>query len=112
MQTASPFYSLETGVIMNSLRKILLCGLLPLAFAAGSVHAQGGIGHSGMYTMPPNWGLMDKLPPEQRTQAIGIQQKMMQMEMDYQDTVAKMEMKHAHEMMQMQNELLNLYKGH
>ncbi|SDF94923.1 hypothetical protein [Paraburkholderia phenazinium] len=97
---------------MKSIRSIIVCGLLPLALLAGSVHAQG-IGRSGTYTMPPNWGMMmDKLTPEQRTQAIGIQEKMMQMEMDYQDTMAQMEMKHAHEMMQMQAQLLDLFKGH
>ena len=62
--------------------------------------------------MPPNWGMMEKLTPEQRTMAIEIQQKMMQMEAEYQDTLAQMEKKHAHEMMQMESDLLNLYKGH
>jgi hypothetical protein len=32
--------------------------------------------------------------------------------MEYQDTMAQMEMKHAHEMMQMQAQLLDLFKGH
>ncbi|WP_341317260.1 hypothetical protein WN982_38900 [Paraburkholderia sp. IMGN_8] len=97
---------------MKSIRTIILCGLLPLALAAGSVQAQG-IGRAGTYVMPPNYSMMmDKLTPEQRTQAIGIQQKMMQMEMEYQDTMAQMEMKHAHEMMAIQNQLLDLFKGH
>jgi hypothetical protein len=96
---------------MRSIRKIMLCGLVPLALAAGSVHAQG-IGHNGTYIMPPNWGMMEKLTPDQRTKAIEIQQKMMQMETEYQDSVAQMEMKHSHEMMQMENELFSLYKGH
>jgi hypothetical protein len=96
---------------MRSIQKIMLCGLLPLALVAGSVHAQG-IGHNGTYIMPPNWEMMNKMSPEQRTKAIEIQQKIGQMEMEYQDTVAQMKMKHAHEMMQMENELLNLYKGH
>lgn len=37
---------------------------------------------------------------------------MMQMDMEYHDTMAQMEMKHAHEMMQMQNQLLDIFKGH
>jgi hypothetical protein len=50
--------------------------------ATGAAHAQG-IGHSGMYTMPPNWGMMmDKLTPEQRSQAIDIQEKMMKLNME------------------------------
>jgi hypothetical protein len=96
---------------MRSIRKIMLCGLIPLAIAGASVHAQG-IGHNGTYIMPPNWGMMEKLTPDQRTKAIEIQQKMMQMETEYQDSVAQMEMKHSHEMMQMENELFSLYKGH
>jgi len=56
--------------------------------------------------------MMEKLTPEQRTQAITIQQKMMQMEMDHKEAMAQMEMKHEHEMMQMQNQLLDLFKGH
>ncbi|MGF6852872.1 hypothetical protein B0G69_2766 [Paraburkholderia sp. RAU2J] len=56
--------------------------------------------------------MMDKLTPEQRTQAINIQQKMMQMEMDHQDAMSQMEMKHEREMMQLQDQLLDLFKGH
>jgi hypothetical protein len=97
---------------MKSLRKIFLCGAIPLLLAAGSAHAQG-IGHSGMYVRPPNWDMMmEKLTPEQRSQAIDIQMKMMKMEMDYEQAKAQMEMKHAAEMMQMQTQLLQLYKGH
>ena len=97
---------------MNSIRKVILCAMLPLALVTGLAHAQG-IGHSGTYLMPPNYGMMmDKLTPEQRTQAVNIQQKMMQMEMEHQDAMSHMEMKHEHEMMQMQNQLLDLFKGH
>jgi hypothetical protein len=97
---------------MKSIRAVMMCCMLPLALAAGAAQAQG-IGHAGTYLMPPNYSMMmDKLTPEQRTQAIGIQQKMMQMEMEYQDTMAQMEMKHTHEMMQMQNQLLDIFKGH
>ena len=97
---------------MKSIRAALMCGLLPLALVAGSVQAQG-IGRAGTYLMPPEYSMMmDKLTPEQRAQAIGIQQKMMQMDMEFQDTMAQMEMKHAHEMMQMQNQLLDIFKGH
>jgi len=107
-----PGCSRKTGDEMKSIRAILMCGVLPLALVAGSVQAQG-IGRAGTYLMPPEYSMMmDKLSPEQRAQAIGIQQKMMQMDMEYHDTMAQMEMKHAHEMMQMQNQLLDIFKGH
>jgi hypothetical protein len=97
---------------MKTIRKIILCAMVPLSMAAGSAHAQG-LGRSGTYLMPQDYHMMmDKLTPEQRTQAINIQQKMMQMEMDHQEAMSQMEMKHEHEMMQMQNQLLDLFKGH
>ena len=97
---------------MKSIRRVLLCGMLPFVLAAGAVHAQG-IGHSGTYTMPPNWGMMmDRLTPEQRSQAIDIQEKMMKMDMEHQQASAQMEMKYAESMMQLQTELLDLFKGH
>jgi len=97
---------------MKSIRKVLLCGMLPFVLAAGAAHAQG-IGRSGTYTMPPNWGMMmDKLTPEQRSQAIDIQEKMMKMDMEHQQASAQMEMKYAQSMMQLQTELLDLFKGH
>lgn len=97
---------------MKTIRAAVMCCLLPVVFAVGSAHAQG-IGRAGTYLMPPNYSMMmDKLTPEQRTQAIGLQQKLMQMDMEYQDTMAQMEMKHMHEMMQVQNQLLDLFKGH
>ncbi|MGF6595756.1 hypothetical protein P3T23_000463 [Paraburkholderia sp. GAS448] len=97
---------------MKSIRQMVLCGMLPLVLAAGTAHAQG-IGHSGMYTMPPNWGMMmDKLTPEQRSQAIDIQEKMMKMDMEHQQATAQMEMKYAQAMMQLQTELLDIFKGH
>jgi len=37
---------------------------------------------------------------------------MMQMAAEYNDSIAQMQMKHEHDMMQMQNELLDLFKGH
>jgi len=97
---------------MKSIRNVILCAMLPLSLAAGLAQAQG-IGHNGTYLMPQNYQMMmDKLTPEQRTQAITIQQKMMQMEMEHQEAMSQMEMKHEHEMMQMQNQLLDLFKGH
>nr|WKF59827.1 hypothetical protein HUO10_004338 [Paraburkholderia busanensis] len=97
---------------MKSIRAAVMCCLLPIALTAGAAHAQG-IGHAGMYLMPPNYSMMiDRLTPEQRTQAITLQQKMMQMDMEYQDAMAQMEMKHTHEMMLVQNQFLDLFKGH
>jgi hypothetical protein len=97
---------------MKTIRKIILCAMFPLSIAAGSVHAEG-IGRSGTYLMPQDYQMMmDKLTPEQRTQAINIQQKMMQMEMDHQEAMSQMEMKHERKMMQMQSQLLELFKGH
>ena len=97
---------------MKSIQKIILCAMLPLSLATGFAHAQG-IGRAGTYLMPQDYQMMmERLTPEQRTQAITIQQKMMQMEMDHKEAMAQMEMKHEHEMMQMQNQLLDLFKGH
>lgn len=62
--------------------------------------------------MPLNWEMTNHLPPEQWTKAIELEQKMMQLEAEYNDSVAQMQIKHEHDMMQMQNELLDLFKGH
>ena len=96
---------------MKLFRNTALCALSALILAAGAANAQG-IGRSGTYLMPPNWEMMNHLPPEQRTKAIELQQKMMQMAAEYNDSIAQMQMKHEHDMMQMQNELLDLFKGH
>ncbi|MFM0395030.1 hypothetical protein [Paraburkholderia phytofirmans] len=97
---------------MKTFRKIILWAMIPLSIVAGSAHAEG-IGRSVTYLMPQDYQMMmEKLTPEQRTQAINIQQKMMQMEMDHQEAVSQMEMKHEREMMQLQNQLLDLFKGH
>lgn len=96
---------------MKLFRNTTLCALSALILAMSTAHAQG-IGHSGTYLMPPNWEMMNHLPPDQRTKAIELEQKMMQMEAEYNDSVTQMRMKHEHDMMQMQNELLNLFKGH
>ncbi|MGF6638264.1 hypothetical protein OKW30_006006 [Paraburkholderia sp. Clong3] len=97
---------------MKPIQKVILYGMLPFVLAAGAAHAQG-IGRSGTYTMPPDWAMMmDKLTPEQRSQAIDIQEKMMKMDMEHQQAMAQMEMKHAQAMMQLQTQLLDIFKGH
>jgi GTP-binding protein EngB required for normal cell division len=55
--------------------------------------------------------MMDKLTPDKRQQAIAIQQKMMQMQMEHDDQMTQMEMKYRHGMMQLQSQLLDIYKG-
>jgi hypothetical protein len=63
--------------------------------------------------MPPNWGMMmDKLTPEQRGQAIDIQEKMMKMDIEHQQAAARMDMKYAQVMMQLQTQLLDVFRGH
>ncbi|WDD90415.1 hypothetical protein Bsp3421_000254 (plasmid) [Burkholderia sp. FERM BP-3421] len=96
---------------MNTVKGLVSAGMVALCMVTGVAHADGGIGRGGMYG--PDWGMMmEKLTPDQRAQAITIQQKMMQMKMDHEDAMAKMEMDYNHEMMRMQNQLLELYKGH
>jgi hypothetical protein len=52
------------------------------------------------------------MTPGQRSQAIDIQEKMMKMDMEHQQATAQMEMKYAQAMMQLQTELLDIFKGH
>jgi hypothetical protein len=99
-------------ITMKSIKAAILYVALPLVIAAGTVHAQG-IGRAGMYEMPPEFGMsMDNLTPQQRTQVIEIKQKMMAMAAEHHDTMQQMDMKYGHEMMAMQNQLLEIYKGH
>ncbi|MBN3822528.1 hypothetical protein G3O00_02705 [Burkholderia sp. Ac-20384] len=101
---------------MNPIRKLMLCGAIPFLLVAGAAQADGGgIGRSGTYmSHTSDWTMMmmDKLTPEQRTQAIVIQQKMMAMDMAHNEAMAKMQMQHDKEMMALQSQLLELYKGH
>lgn len=101
---------------MNLIKKLMLCGAIPFLLVAGAAQADGGgIGRSGTYmSHTSDWTVMmlDKLTPEQRAQAIVIQQKMMAMEMEHNESMAKMQMQYDKEMMAMQNQLLELYKGH
>lgn len=101
---------------MNPIRKLMLCGAVPFLLFAGAAQADGGgIGRSGAYmSHTSDWPMMmmDKLTPEQRTQAIVIQQKMMSMEMEHNEAMAKLQMQHDKEMMALQSQLLELYKGH
>jgi hypothetical protein len=100
---------------MKTVRKIVLCALLPALCAAGAVHAQGGgIGRSGTYG--PAWSgdmmlPMDSLSAQKRDQAVQIREKMMQMEMDHEEEMMQTEMKYDQAMMQMHKALLDLYRG-
>jgi hypothetical protein len=101
---------------MKNVRNVIACALIPLMCGIGTAHAQGqGIGRSGSYG--PRWDTgitmsMDKLSPEQRDQVIQIKAKMMQMEMEHQETMTKMEMQFEQTMMQLQKQLLDVFKGH
>ncbi|WP_175971871.1 hypothetical protein [Burkholderia sp. BCC0322] len=101
---------------MNPIQKLMLCAAIPFLLVTGAAQADGGgIGRSGTYmSHTSDWPMMmmDKLTPEQRTQAIVIQQKMMAMEIEHNEAMAKMQMQYDREMMSMQNQLLELYKGH
>lgn len=99
---------------MKKLHKVILCAMLPLCFVASAANAGGnGIGLSGSYVRPPNWeSMMDKLTPEQRTKVIDIEQKMMQMQIEHDDAVAKTESQFQHSMMQMEAQLFDLFRGH
>ncbi|HTI16498.1 MAG TPA: hypothetical protein VL598_02405 [Trinickia sp.] len=96
---------------MKQIRIMASGAALTLCFVAGMAHAQT-TRPGGMYVAPPNWEMLEKLTPEQRQQAITIQEKMMQMQMQHEDDMAKMEMKYKHDMMQMQSQMLDLYRGH
>jgi hypothetical protein len=94
---------------MKKIGNMTFVGLFALLLSANIVHAQGmGTGQGGY---APNWQMMEKLTPDKRQQAIEIQQKMMQMQMDRDEKMIQMEMKYRHDMMQMQYQLLDLYKG-
>jgi hypothetical protein len=93
---------------MQVIKKIMLCTAVPFLFAIGTAPA-----HAGARYVPPDAGMsMDKLTPEQRDQAIEIKEKLMGMEMEYEEALAAMQSKHAHAMMKMEMQLLDLYKGH
>jgi TolA-binding protein len=97
---------------MKKVRKLMLCAMLPLCFAATAANAQG-IGLSGSYVKPPNWeSMMDKLTPEQRAKVIDIEQQMLRMQVDHDDSIAKTEGQYQHAMMQLQDRLFDLFKGH
>ena len=82
---------------MNPIRKLMLCGAIPFLLVAGAAGrtaaalvAAAPMSHTSDWTMM----MMDKLTPEQRTQAIGTQQshrhpaKMMAMEMQWRNAEA------------------------
>lgn len=101
---------------MKHVRNAIACALLPLVCGVGAAHAQGqGIGRNGSYG--PSWDTaitmpMDKLTPEQQDHVVQIKAKMMQMEMDHQEAMGKMEMQFEQSMMQMQKQLLEVFRGH
>jgi hypothetical protein len=56
--------------------------------------------------------VQDKLTPEQRDQFVRIKTKMMQAQMEHGQAVTQMDMKYAQAMMEMQKQLMDLYRGH
>ncbi|MEX3790381.1 hypothetical protein [Paraburkholderia sp. BR14374] len=100
---------------MKTVRNAVLCTLVPLLCAVGTAHAQGGIGHSGSYG--PWWDTpatmsMDKMTPQQRDKVVQMEHRMMQTAMKHDQAMAKMESDFMHSMMEMQKQLLELYRGH
>lgn len=103
-----PDANFKIGDFMQVIKKIALYTAVPFLLAIATIPAQA----SARY-VPPDAGMsMDKLTPEQRTQAIEIKEKLMHMEMEHQEAMAAMETQHAHAMMQLEMQLLDLYKGH
>jgi len=67
-----------------------------------------------MYVRPPNADVvisMDKLSPSQRDQFVQIKTKTMQIEMEHEQAVAQMDMKYQQSMMEMQRQLMELFRG-
>ena len=101
---------------MKTVRNAILCAVVPLACAIGATqaHAQG-IGHSGTYgTMwdSPVTMSMDKLTAQQRNEVVQIKSRMMQMTMEHEQTMAKMENEFMQTMMDLQKQLLDVFRGH
>ena len=102
---------------MKTVRNAVLCTLIPLMCTVGTAHAQGGggIGHSGSYG--PWWDTpvtmsMDKLTSQQKDEVIRIKSRMMQTSMEHEQAMAKMENDYMQTMMEMQKQLLELFRGH
>src|SRR5260221_3905732 len=107
-------HRLSNGARMKNVRNAIACALLPLVCGVGAVHAQGqGIGHNGSYGPPWDTGItmsMDRLTPEQQDRVIQIKTKMMQMEMDHQEAMTKMEMQFEQTMMPLRKQLLEVFR--
>jgi len=101
---------------MKTVRNALLCAVVPLVCALGAPHAQAqGIGRSGSYG--PWWDSpvtmsMDKLTAQQRSEVVQIRNRMMQMTMEHEQTMAKMENEFMQTMMDLQKQLLDVFRGH
>jgi hypothetical protein len=101
---------------MKTVRNAILCAVVPLVCAMGATHAQAqGIGRSGTYgTMwdSPVTMSMDKLTAQQRNEVVQIKSRMMQMTMEHEQAMAKMEMEFMQTMMDLQKQLLDVFRGH
>lgn len=101
---------------MKTVRNALLCAVVPLVCALGATHAQAqGIGGSGSYG--PWWDSpvtmsMDKLTAQQRSEVVQIRNRMMQMTMEHEQAMAKMESEFMQTMMDLQKQLLDVFRGH
>jgi hypothetical protein len=110
---AAHFFS---GAVMKTVRNTLLCAVVPLICALGAPHAEAqGIGRSGTYG--PWWDSpitmsMDKLTAQQRSEVVQIRNRMMQMTMEHEQAMAKMESEFMQTMMDLQKQLLDVFRGH
>lgn len=101
---------------MKTVRNAILCAVVPLVCAIGATHAQAqGIGRSGSYG--PWWDSpvtmsMDKLSAQQKNDVVQIRSKMMQMTMEHEQAMAKMEMEFMQTMMDLQRQLMDVFRGH
>jgi len=99
---------------MKTVRKAVLCALIPLMGAVGTAHAQGGIDHNasrGPWWDTPVTSSTDTLTPQQRDEVVKIKSKMMKTAMEHDKAMVKMDSEFMRSMMEMQKQLLELYRG-
>ena len=99
---------------MFTTRKLMTCALLPLVLAFGATADAQGIGRSEMSVGPSSTAVvisMDKLTPGQRDQVVQIKSRMMQAQMEDDQAVMQTDAKYQQSMMEMQMQLLALYRG-
>ncbi|MGF6920682.1 hypothetical protein [Paraburkholderia sp. 40] len=103
------------GVSMLTIRKLMMCAAVPLVLAFGATANAQGVGGNEMYVAPSGTEVviaMDKLAPGQRDQVVQIKTRMMQMEMEHREAIMQVDTKYQRSIMEMQMQLLSLYRGH